>query len=1238
MPSPSLIDPNKTVKEIKLLSRRHWASWITVWPFVILYAIAFALYQNPELVWDKVTYLVNQTYIDFLHAAIPPIIILFHIFLSLFTVWSVRFRSMALFSTVSPQNIKRATHVLVRAQEHKGESEIVELVQEKKGFVTCFVFQQRKWKLDSETRKFMKPKFPVKHSFPHYIQWKGLNSTEERETALDVYGSNKMEVTIPEFFDLLVDHAFAPMFVFQMFCTLLWCLDEYWYYSIMSGMMTVVLECSVVFQRINNMKTLRKMGEVPLSQIEVIRGGERTMVQTDELLPMDLVVVPSNAPFPVDALLIRGTAVVNEASLTGESTPQLKEAPDNIDMGLNVKKHGRHMLFCGTQVLLSTGVGDEEGAVAVVLKTGFETKQGKLLRTILHSQGRISENSSESFGFIGVLVIFALTASAYVLKRGLADPSKDRWKIFLACVQVITSVVPSDLPMQMTMAVNNALKELSKLSIFCTEPFRIPFAGLVDTCCFDKTGTLTTDEMLFGGLDLGDGKGARKTLKGIPRMSEIVLLSCHSLVSLKDDIIAGDEMEKAGLGALGYRLDTPDTVVYDPPKLDKEGNPLKVFGGVEKKIQDPRKTLKIRARFPFLAALRRMSCVVESREGTFVVAKGSPEAIYGLCTDMPSSCLKLAEETASKGLRVIALAYRKMEGKEALGDVRNLSREMVEKDLKFAGLALYVCPLKKDARKTIENLQGGSLRCVIITGDSIQTAISVGRDVSLLDTNTFLVACPKEGSEEEVEWQLNGERIDATEQAIINKTRRRVCCSGFFNRGQLKTEGEWELCVNAENLSSKQFSYVVKHFSEQVAIWGRCAPAQKEEIVMDLKLKKHAVMMSGDGTNDVGALKQAQVGVAVLNSAAVAKPADPTIQVGPQPHNEPDLSQDLFMPPNFRLTEVPPQPGPEAGFMALSRWQVACGKRKAEIKRVIKWNEMLQKRKQEKEAEKASMPEFETDASDFLTSSLFNDDSDELAGGAPMIKLGDASIAAPFTCRSKALTSVCDVIRLGRSTLVTTHMMYKILAVHCLNTAFSLSVLVTDGVKLSEKQMIASGVIMMVCFMFMGRCRPVEKLCPQRPVTRIFHPYVMGSVFCQFALHLYCMIQTTSMVRAIDQATVDAMKASAGEEADFKPTLLNSAIFLMDTLQGGLTFAVNYAGEPFMQRITRNRPMFIALIIMAMMVFAFASEADPELNEQFEIVAFPSEDFRNSFMQLLMLDVVGCFAIDRVLAFLFTDL
>lgn len=259
-----------------------------------------------------------------------------------------------------------------------------------------------------------------------------------------------------------------------------------------------------------------------------------------------------------------------------------------------------------------------------------------------------------------------------------------------------------------------------------------------------------------------------------------------------------------------------------------------------------------------------------------------------------------------------------------------------------------------------------------------------------------------------------------------------------------------------------------------------------------------------------------------------------------------------------------------------------------------------------------------------------------MASGAPMIKLGDASIAAPFTCRSKALTSVCDIVRLGRSTLVTTLMMYKILALNCLTSAYSMSVLQTDGVRLGEKQMILSGVILSVCFMCMARSKPTSQLCPQRPVTRVFHPYMISTVFLQFALHLHSMMQTVAMVSQVDLATVLDMKKNVQNEK-FKPTLLNSTMFLTTTLMSGITFAVNYPGKPFMERLYKNRVMFIALIILIVVIFTFALQSDPELNTMFEIVAFPSKQFRQRFTSLLIRDVVGSFMIDFICQRLFTN-
>ena len=1250
-----LVGTNSVIQSVKLLHRRHWSTWITVWPFVILYAIQISLYMNPELVWDRITYLVYQQYIDFFHATCFPLLFFGHAFLVLFTVWSVNFRAKVLFSELTVMNIHNATHVAVITHPHKGEPAL-ELCQHKRptspgaAAEHFFIFQQRKWKFNANTLLFEKPKFPTKETFAAYKEAAGLAAVSVRESQLDKYGLNDLVVDVPEFTNLFVDHALAPFFVFQMFCVLLWCLDEYWMYSVFTGIMMVVMECTVVFQRIRNMKTLRQMGEVPSTKLYAFRKGRDKapeLVDSRQLLPLDVIVVPCNAPCPVDAVIIQGTCVVNEATLTGESTPQMKEALDECSSTLEMKKHARHILFSGTEILLSSGktvlpVYSSRGlALAVVVKTGFETKQGKLLRTILHSQSRISENSGEAFAFIGALVVFALAASGYLLKRGLEDPNRSRWKLFLWCTQIITAVVPPELPMELSLAVNASLLQLMKLRVFCTEPFRIPFAGKVDTCCFDKTGTLTTDEMLYVGADAcnGDGLCGRSSMNS---MAELVLASCHTLVNLEGTGLAGDAMEKAALTALHYTLTKEDTITYTPPPP-----PAATPGSLSKGSghrHDHFSTISIMARHPFIASLRRMCVIVSVDGGKYIVAKGSPDAIMHICRSVPSGYTDACDRYASKGRRVIALAYRQLSGDETTkAAIANMSREECEQNLVFAGFAVFDCPLKKDAHATIVNLQAGSHQCVTITGDSVQTAIAVGKQVGMVESTAQLITTADEKGQ--LSW------IDPHTHKTVTGTVEEIRSKTFIRsrKAPLPADGQWDLCVNAECLTSAVFEKVVADYGDVVTIWARCAPSQKEDIVTDLKRRGRIVLMAGDGTNDVGALKQADVGIAVLNAASVnannnaagtlAATAASTASGAAHPDaKDKDVPPGLTFPPNFRLTAVPPPLRADASFWDRTKYEVSVAKRKAEILQITKWNQQnkLQQDKRSALMPKAPKNDDPMDA-EALMSSLFNsDEGEDGMGGVPIIKLGDASIAAPFTCKSKALLSICDVVRMGRSTLVTTLQMYKILALNCLASAYSMSVLHSDGVKLGDKQMLVSGVIVTICFLCMSRSQPLDKLSPQRPITRVFHPYMVCSILGQFALHLFTLVTAVQLVSHVDAEAVIAQRGE-GDDATFKPTLLNSVVFLTTTLMTATTFFVNYRGEPFMQSIRQNRPMFYALIALVGLVFFLATETSPEINEELQIVQFPSDDFRNSFVNMLLVDMVGAYGIEIVCLRLMTD-
>ncbi|KAJ3489244.1 hypothetical protein NLJ89_g11549 [Agrocybe chaxingu] len=635
-------------------------------------------------------------------------------------------------------SLEDANRIRLVPHPHKGQGDIVPLTKKNPADPLTWTFSYNR---DSYAVTSLSPLIFGRLAYPSsskpalgsFLQPPSLTANKLPELQA-LYGLNEFDIPIPSFTELFGEHATAPFFVFQVFCVALWCLDEYWYYSLFTLFMLIVFECTVVWQRVRTLTEFRTMSVQPYP-IQCFRNSKWEVLSTDKLLPGDVVSVArvgDETTVPADILLINGTAIVNEAMLSGESTPLLKESIQLLEPNENLDVDGQHknaVLFSGTKVLQAANLVPEipspiktpDGAASRRRAHRVRHRPGQLVRTMIFSTERVSANNLESFLFIGFLLIFAIAASWYVWTKGIERDLK-KSKLLLDCILIITSVVPPELPMELSLAVNASLVALSKFAIFCTEPFRIPSAGRVDVCCFDKTGTITAENLVLEGVAGVDHTDHKKLLsvKEASRETTLCLAAAHALVRLDDGTVVGDPMEKTTLDALEWTLGKGDVLTPAPSSAYKT-------------------TLTIRRRFQFSSALKRMSTISSLPGGRLVASvKGAPETIKGMLSSIPPWYDEVYKGYTRQGSRVLALGWKEL---ETMGGekVNKLHRGQVESALVFAGFLVFHCPLKPDAVESLKMLADSSHRCVMITGDNPLTAVHVAREVEIVDREALIL-------------------------------------------------------------------------------------------------------------------------------------------------------------------------------------------------------------------------------------------------------------------------------------------------------------------------------------------------------------------------------------------------------------------------------------------------------------------------------------------------------------------
>jgi cation-transporting ATPase 13A2 len=748
----------------------------------------------------------------------------------------------------------------------------------------------------------------------------GLDN-EERDYRELVFGRNAIDIEEKTVGQLLVDEAFHPFYVFQIASLFLWSVDEYYYYAACIFFISLVSITTTLIETKATMKRLREVSRFECD-VRVLRNGFWRHVESGGLVPGDVYEVtdPSLILLPCDSLLLSGDCIVNESMLTGESVPVSKipvtdEALELLDMSASSihPEVARHMLFSGTKIIRARRPhddgDDEAAALAMVVRTGFNTTKGALVRSMLFPKPSGFAFYRDSFRYIavmgGIAMIGFVASFVNFINFGLA------WHLIVVrALDLITIVVPPALPATLTIGTNFALSRLKQKQIFCISPQRVNVGGKLDVVCFDKTGTLTEE-----GLDV---LGVRVVQRPDNRFSELLadpmdilpgsayerdptveyshhkailytMATCHSL-RLIDDELVGDplDVKMFNFTAWNYEEGEQRSNGGDEDEQKLAPSVARPPPGREFDLDDHddanRKPVELGVlkTFEFVSQLRRASVIVRrfgSRDG-FVYVKGAPECMKTICRpeSFPADYEDLLAYYTHRGFRVIACATKAI--KVNWLKIQKMKRDEAESNMDFVGFIIFENKLKPSTTAVIEELERANIRNVMCTGDNILTAISVARECTLINrTAHCFVPHFIEGDSRTALSKLSWESVDDPLFKLDENTLKPL---------PPPVESDASLPYDISNLrnyslavSGDVFRWMVDFASEKVLremlvcgqVFARMSPDEKHELVEKLQSIDYTCGFCGDGANDCGALKAADVGISLSEAeASVAAP------------------------------------------------------------------------------------------------------------------------------------------------------------------------------------------------------------------------------------------------------------------------------------------------------------------------------------------------------------------------------
>ena len=476
------------------------------------------------------------------------------------------------------------------------------------------------------------------------------------------------------------------------------------------------------YQEYNAEKSASSLQKMLKIKAQVIRNGKVETVDSEELVPGDLVKLESGVKIPADLRLIEvNNLEIDESFLTGESVAVNKKTDALPENTLLADK--KNMAFAGSTVLIGRGLG-------VVIAIGGKTQVGQIAENVNVGSSAKPPLIQRMEHFTKQISIFIIALSV-VLAVLLRWQGMDAAGIFFFVVALAVSAIPEGLPVSLTVALSIATRRMARKNVIVRKLTSVESLGSCNVIASDKTGTLTVNEQTAKKIILSNGVSYSISGEGYNGKGEINCDGEKSSSSLLDDLItvsvmANEAQLEENNGVWSYSGDAMDVALL--------GMTLKS----KKTIDEVKKEHRLSKLIPYESE-KKFSGAFYTKEGkNYVAVKGAAETILAFCSHsfdkkMDSqevdNLLNQANSLASKGYRVLAFAKGEI---TAPFDEEDLSKTPL---LQFLGFVCFIDPLRAEAKQAVEKCKNAGIEVLMITGDHPATAENIAKELGILGEN-----------------------------------------------------------------------------------------------------------------------------------------------------------------------------------------------------------------------------------------------------------------------------------------------------------------------------------------------------------------------------------------------------------------------------------------------------------------------------------------------------------------------